>query len=247
MLWLAIIVILSFVLMHAIEITSFGARIAGRISNRVALGTTLAQTLYTASRFLLVLFLPSLGFLVESGIDINQYILLVLITYFLSSLVTAILILNLNKVQIFFQAVFIRYEKHSIPISIIKSLTVKNKDSHIKAFDKFSFQKIVFKKTLVSFGAYLFLITGFFSAFMLAVLYPDYRLTLSQLTAIFHGFGSIIFAFYLDPMLSRSIDAFKNKTAWIENVYSILLGRFLSYLFVFILLILLPLLLKYWL
>ena len=42
--------------MHAIEIASFGTRVAGRITNRTALGTTLAQTIYTTSRFLLVLF-----------------------------------------------------------------------------------------------------------------------------------------------------------------------------------------------
>ena len=36
--------------MHAIEIASFGARVAGRITDRAALGTTLAQTIYTLSQ-----------------------------------------------------------------------------------------------------------------------------------------------------------------------------------------------------
>jgi hypothetical protein len=72
---------------------------------------------------------------------------------------------------------------------------------------------------------------------MLALLYPESRLTLSQFTAFFHGFGAVIFAFYLDPMLSRSIDNSSDDISWIKNAYSILMGRILSYLTVIILLL----------
>ena len=65
---------------------------------------------------------------------------------------------------------------------------------------------------------------------MLAVLFPENRLTLSQFIGVFHGFGAVIFAFYLDPMLSRSIDTYSDDVTWLKNVYSILLGRVLSYL-----------------
>ena len=65
---------------------------------------------------------------------------------------------------------------------------------------------------------------------MLAVLFPENRLTLSQFTAAFHGFGAVIFALYLDPMLSRSIDTYSDDVSWLKNVYSILLGRVLTYL-----------------
>ena len=61
-------------------------------------------------------------------------------------------------------------------------------------------------------------------------MFPENRLTLSQFTAAFHGFGAVIFALYLDPMLSRSIDTYSDDTTWLKNVYSILVGRMLSYL-----------------
>ena len=51
MILLTIIVIVSYVLWHSIEIFSFGARVAGRLTNRTALGTTLSQTIYTLNRF----------------------------------------------------------------------------------------------------------------------------------------------------------------------------------------------------
>jgi len=243
MLLLIIIVITSYVLMHAIEISSFGARVAGRISNRTALGTTLAQTIFTTSRFLLIIFLPSLGYIVESGIDINYYLIIVILTFILTFIVSIVMTIKLNSIQHFYQVVFNKYNENTIPVALLKSLRIKKTDFDIKACVDFTFERVILKKTLVSFIAYIFLITGFFIAFMLAVLFPENRLTLSQFTAFFHGFGAVIFAFYIDPMLSRSIDSYSDDVNWAKNVYSILLGRILSY-FVMILLILIFLLLK---
>lgn len=234
---LASIVIFSYVLIQTIEIASFGSRVAGRIAGRVALGTTLFQTIYTASRVILIFFLPSLGYLVESGISINNYLNLVLISYILTFISSILILFKLNSFQKFFQVVFSKYARNTIPIAIIKSLFV-NKDKHIEDnCEVFTSKKIILKKTLVSFLAYIFLITGFFVAFMLAVIFPENRLTLSQFTAAFHGFGAIIFAFYLDPMLSRSIDSNNDNVSWIKNVYSILLGRTLSYLVIIVILL----------
>jgi len=230
MLLFIIIIITSYVLFQAIEIASFGARVAGRITNRSALGTTLAQTIYTGSRFLLILFLPSLGYIVESGISIDDYLALVIVAFILTLIVSTIIIIKLNSLQQFYQAVFHEYAKSTIPVALLKSLILKKTGFDAQACEKFTFEKVILKKTLVSFLAYIFLTTGFFVAFMLSVLFPENRLTLSQFTSFFHGFGAVIFAFYLDPMLSRSIDSYSDDVTWLKNVYSILLGRILSYL-----------------
>jgi hypothetical protein len=216
--------------MHTIEIASFGSRVAGRITNRVALGTTLAQTIYTTSRFLLIIFLPILGYIVESGVEVSVYLFIILVTYFFTFIVSLFVIFKLDRLQRFYQIVFTRYNSHSIPVAFAKSLLFDDKNLKLSSCENFSLDKLVTKKTLVSFIAYVFLITGFFIAFLLAVIFPDNRLTLSQFTATFHGFGAVIFAFYLDPMLSRSIDTYTDEKSWLENVYSILFGRALSYL-----------------
>jgi len=234
MLILIIIVIVSYVLLHTFEMASFGSRVAGRITNRAALGTTLSQTIHTLSRFLLIFFLPALGYIVESGITIHDYLTLVLIAYSLTFIMSIIMLIKLNGLQQFYQVIFAKYKDNTIPIAILKSLVSKKTDLNIKDCERFTFDKIIIKKSLVSFLAYIFLITGFFNAFMLAVLFPENRLTLSQFTAAFHGFGGIILAFYLDPMLSRSIDTYSDNSTWLKNVYSILFGRILSYLAIII-------------
>ena len=230
MILLTIIVIVCYVLCHTLEIASFGTRVAGRLTNRTALGTTLSQTIHTLSRFLLIFFLPTLGYIVESGITINDYLILVLVAYTLVFIVSIIMLIKLNSLQHFYQVIFAKYNDNTIPIAILKSLISKKTDLKKKGCDDFTFDKIILKKTLLSFLAYIFLTTGFFNAFMLAVLFPENRLTLSQFTAAFHGFGAVILAFYLDPMLSRSIDTYSDDVTWLKNVYSILLGRVLSYL-----------------
>ena len=209
---------------------SFGTRVAGRLTNRSALGTTLSQTVYMTADFFIIFFLPALAFIVESGININDYLILVLIAYVLTFLVSILMLLKLNSLQRFYQSIFIKYDDNTIPIAVLKVLISKNKELNKKDCDHFTFDKIILKKTLVSFLAYIFLITGFFNAFLLAVMFPENRLTLSQFTAAFHGFGAVIFALYLDPMLSRSIDTYSDNVTWLKNVYSILLGRIFSYL-----------------
>ena len=81
---------------------------------------------------------------------------------------------------------------------------------------------------------------------MLAVLFPEHRLTLSQFTSIFHGIGALLFAFYIDPMLSKSIDTYSDDATWLKNVYSILIGRMMSYLTMIIILSILMIILNFY-
>ena len=223
------IVVSCFFIMHFIEMASFGSRVAGRVLNRVALGTTLQLSIMTISRFFLIPFLPILGWLVEEGILIEDYLIIVIAAYLLSFLVSIVILFKLNLFQSIFQKIFSNYENRTIPMAVIITVLNDNKNFKSKPCERFSIKKIIFKKVLVSCFAYLFLITGFFIAFMLAILYPENRLTLTQFTATFHGIGAIILAVYLDPMLSRSIDLNNDEITWVKNVYSIILGRVLSY------------------
>ena len=190
------------------------------------------DSLFTISRFFLIIFLPSLGFLVESSISYEKYFIVVFCCLFISFLGSFFLIYKLNILQCFFQKVFYNYITSTIPSAFLKSIT-NTKYVDVKFVDisrNFSFKDLIIKKVIVSFFAYVFLSTGIFLSFLLALKFSDYRLTVSQFTIAFHGVGSIIVLFYLDPMLSRSIDSIEDDNAWLNNLYSILFGRVMSYL-----------------
>ena len=102
-LFFLVVVILSYFLMQLIEMASLGSRVAGKMSNSLALGTTLQLSVYTASRFLLVPFLPLLGYLIESGLVIEDYLLLVIISLFSTFVASLFVLHRLNSFQLFFQ------------------------------------------------------------------------------------------------------------------------------------------------
>jgi len=224
--------IISYILLQAIEIISFGSRVAGRVVVMHALGTTLQQSLFTGSRLFLVFLLPTLAYLVENKLNMVLYSGLVIASLLLSFLIACFIFIKLNSIQKSFQKIFILYEDQQMPAAIMKVIFGKSKvDSNsLTSIPGFSMAHVIQKKTMISFIAYTFLTTGFFVTFLLALVFFEYRLTLSQLSAFFHGVGAIIVGFYLDPMLSRSIDIIEDDQSWLVNVYSIFLGRILSYL-----------------
>jgi len=224
--------IISYILLQAIETVSFGSRVAGRVVAMHALGTTLQQSLFTGSRLFLVFLLPTLAYLVEKKLDMVLYSGLVITSLFLSFLIACFVLVKLNSFQKIFQKIFTLYEEQHMPVAIMKVIFGKSKidSKSLTSIPDFSMTHVIQKKTMVSFIAYTFLTTGFFVTFLLALVFFEYRLTLSQLSAFFHGVGAIIVGFYLDPMLSRSIDTIEDDQSWLMNVYSIFLGRVLSYL-----------------
>ena len=231
MIYFFIIALLCYAAMQFIETVSFGSRVAGKLVNRLSLGTTLQYSIFVTSRLFLPPLLLSLSFLIESNLSIQLFLLaatILTISAFFSSL---LVLINFNYFQLLFQSLFIQYQTNTIPIAIVKVLFGKmNKSNQINLEIALKIRSLSLKKVISSGLAYFFLSTGFLISFSLAILIPEYRMTMSQLTTAFHGIGAIILAMYIDPMISRSLDVELENSDWIENIYSIFIGRLLAYL-----------------
>ena len=232
MIYFFTIALLCYTTMQFIETVSFGSRVAGKLVNRLSLGTTLQYSIFVTSRLFLPPLLLSLSFLIESNLSIQLFLLaatILTISAFFSSL---LVLINFNYFQLLFQRLFIQYQTNTIPIAIVKVLFGKmNKSNQINLEIALKIRSLSLKKVISSGLAYFFLSTGFLISFSLAILIPEYRMTMSQLTTAFHGIGAIILAMYIDPMISRSLDVELENSDWIENIYSIFIGRLLAYLF----------------
>jgi len=231
MIYFFLIALICYTTMQFIETVSFGSRVAGKLTNRLSLGTTLQHSIFVTSRLFLPPLLLSLSFLIESNLSIQLFLLTSTVLTFFAFFASLLVLLNFNYFQLLFQRLFTRYQFNTIPIAIAKVFFgKKNELNQINLEVVPKIRSLSLKKIISSGLAYFFLSTGFLIAFSLAILIPEYRMTMSQLTTVFHGIGAIILAMYLDPMVSRSLDIELENSDWIENIYSIFIGRLLAYL-----------------
>jgi hypothetical protein len=236
MIYLVLIALTFYVAMQFFETVSFGSRLAGKLVNRLSLGTTLQHSIYTASRIFLPPLLLSLSYLIESGFNIKFFLItsaVLVSTAFLASLAV---FLKFNYFQSLFQHIFKLYDDcGSVPIAILRLLffkKIKKREAkNIESTPKLN--SLSLRKIMASAFAYFFLSTGFLISFSIAILIPEYRMTVSQLTTVFHGIGAMILAMYIDPMICNSLDASIKSEKWLENIYSIFIGRLLAYLIAF--------------
>ena len=217
--------------MQFIETVSFGSRVAGKLVNRLSLGTTLQHSIFIVSRLFLPPLLLSLSFLIESNLSIQLFLLTAAVLTISAFFTSLLVLINFNYFQLLFQRIFTKYEINSIPMAIAKVIFGKNNEFNqinLEVIPKI--RSLSLKKIIISSFAYFFLSTGFLIAFSLAILIPEYRMTISQSVGVFHGIGAIILAMYIDPMVSRSLDVELENSDWVENIYSIFVGRLLAYL-----------------
>ena len=108
--------------MQFIETMSFGSRLAGKLSNRLSLGTTLQHSIYITSRLFLVPLLLAISLLIESNLSIQSFLLgsaVLTMTAFFASL---LVLINFNYFQLLFQSLFVSSESNAIPVAIVKVL-----------------------------------------------------------------------------------------------------------------------------
>lgn len=228
--YLFFIVLFCYVAMQSVETISFNSRIAGKLTGKLALGTTVQTSIFTMSRLFLPPILLTLSYMIESGLSLQHFLLTAISLVSLSFFVSLLIFFNLNFFQGLFQKLFFLYGSNSLPVAILKLFSKKQSFDH-----KFhltwqpKLRDLSLKKVFAASFSYLFLSIGFLIAFSLAILIPEYRMTMSQLITAFHGIGAVFIALYIDPMMSRSLDVAEHNTQWVINIYSILLGRILSY------------------
>jgi len=134
-----------------------------------------------------------------------------------------------NFFQIFFQKVIFFHEKYDLPLSIAKALFNKDKIS-LENFDfDFKLSDINLPQMIKSTLGYFLLSVAFLVSFSFAILYSEYRLTISQLTTILQGLGGLIIVFYVDPLFSKKLDERIESETWKHNFYSIMIGRLMAF------------------
>jgi len=224
-----------YITMQVVETISLGARVSGKFSGSSSLGVTLHQSFSTLSRIFLPVFLIITAFLVERGMSSQELEKYALTGVGLSFLISLFLFIKIELVYKYFSIVISMLSKHSLPIALILALFAKfSSYTDADGFINYtgSKKRPLPKIVLLSFLSYFLLSSGILLSFLVAIHYPDYRLTAVQFSALFHGAGVVILAFYINPSFSLIMDS--NSSTLLSYSDSVLIGKLLGLLFTFL-------------
>ena len=169
--------------------------------------------------------------MIDSNLSIKLFLLAAAVLTISAFFTSLLVLINFNYFQLLFQRLFAQYEFNTIPVAILKVFFgKKNEFNYINLEAIPKIRNLSLKKIITSTFAF-FLSIGFLIAFSLAILIPEHRMTMCQLTPAFHGISAIVLAMYIDPMIGRSLDVKLENINWINNIYAIFIGRLLAYLF----------------
>ena len=227
-LYLLIVVVFLFSIIHFFEFLSFYSRIAGiRTDNRL-ISYSLQQTTFVGTRFFFIFLMPILGFIVDSKVSKNTYLIMVIFSLIFASISYLFAYCIRDKIIFFFNNVIEEYNKNtgylkSILKSIYKVLFLSSTNGEkVKELEGVINKKMVILSALI-FCSYSIAV---FLSFYFSLVFYEYRSTISQLSGVINAFATLILTLYIEPGISRSID--KKLINAEYDVYSLLLGRFLG-------------------
>lgn len=218
--------ILFFGLAHFFVNLGIFFRIAGGSSKSPYISHSIEKFFQLISTACLAVFTPCLAFITEAVFSTENYILLVCISQLFSFLLVGFLIICrggiLNWASLFID---ISTNDRHFYLRVFSSF-IANLD--LLPSKIFNYRKVSGRFLFIGFLISSFSGSGFFVAFFLASIYPDYRLTLSQTAIIIHGIGIVLQSLYADPALAR-VQETKSSTDWEYFFVSYLLGRSLAF------------------
>lgn len=199
-----------FALIHFLEFSSYYCRIAGLETGAKVLSYSYQQMFFVGTRFFFIALMPLIGFVIDSKVSIDSYILMLNFSMLFAGFAYVISYLLKDKIIYLVKCKLDRsYQKNRVFNKLNIASVFKNK-------------KLIFLSSIV-FCCYAL---GVFLAFYFALSYYEYRATISQLSGVVNGLATVLLTFIIEPILAKEID--KDNPDAINMIYSLLLGRFIG-------------------
>lgn len=217
--WPLINICLLTLVIHLIGALAYAARIAGVRTHKIALSFALFNVLVLVSRTSNSFLGPFLAKRIENGIvnGTGERLLLDLrIVLFSATIATVLGALMVPTVQRWFAAAIGESHKHrSVGKLLFSAFTPRGRNVVLKSVSlpKGANAKSLSKPTVLSWRviamnvvAQALLTVGVIASLYAGYLYPEFRVTASQLSAVVNGFATILLFVLIDPQLSVMTD-----------------------------------------
>lgn len=217
--WPLINICLLTLVIHLIGALAYAARIAGVRTRKIALSFALFNVLVLVSRTSNSFLGPFLAKRIENGI-VNgtgeQLLWDLRIVLFSATIATILGALAVPTVQRWFASAIGEFHKHrSVAKLLFSAFTPTGRQLAAKSvtLPKRAHAKTMAKPTMLSWRviamnvvAQALLTVGVIASLYAGYLYPEFRVTASQLSAVVNGFATILLFVLIDPQLSVMTD-----------------------------------------
>jgi hypothetical protein len=207
---------------QALEFSAILARVSGIRMNRNMTGYAIQQSMYMATRLFLVFLLPILGFAVDSGMDRETFSSMAHYSLLSATLLGGLVIFLRKRIVKYYCGVIRQYEQSGRYLRSFVSPSLSPNDISELPLS------IKPPRNILVYSTFIFTIyaTGLFLSFYLAIVFPQFRTTISQSSGIFNAVGAVLLTFVVEPAVSRSIDLSSADAP--QLVLSMMIGRWIA-------------------
>ena len=213
------IVAASFSIIHLLEYLSYYARVAGHLAGKPVTGYAIQNATNTITRFFYLVLMPLLGFLVDHGLETVHYIALSLIA--LAGAAGASLLVYLLRfpcIELLYRFVAGRGKRDQA------RRRVQALRATLRAGELGPVPGRIAPLSCIVFTCYAL---GVLVAYLFALVFHDYRTTISQLSGVVNGWATVLLTFVLEPRIARIVDHHAGSDVY-AAVQSLLHGRLVA-------------------
>ncbi|OZI72179.1 lipid II flippase family protein [Bordetella genomosp. 12] len=216
MLLLPWLVIASYSIIHLLEYLSYYARVAGRLAGKPVTGYAIQNATTTVTRFFYLALMPLLGFLIDKQIPTWQYI-----EMGLGALAGAALLSLLGW--------SLRYRWIAMLTNLVRqragqpALSLAEVRAELVLRDPVPTRRIA----LIAAVVFLCYCLGVLLSYYFALVFHEYRSTISQLSGMINGVATVLLTFVLEPRIAGIVDARPTGDVY-HAIQAMLTGRLIA-------------------
>jgi len=200
---LPLLVIASYSIIHLLEYLSYYARVAGRMAGKPVTGYAIQNATTTVTRFFYLALMPLLGFLVDKQVPTSLYLQMGLAAMFGAALLSLL-------------GYWLRYSWIALLTNAVRKRALEAPAS-------------LPKKRIALLAAIVFLCycLGVLLSYFFALVFHEYRSTISQLSGLINGVATVLLTFVLEPRIAGIVDARPTHDVY-HAIQAMLNGRLIA-------------------
>jgi len=216
MIYVLVIVAVSFSVIHLLEYLSYYARVAGHLAGKPVTGYAIQNATNTITRFFYLVLMPLLGFLVDHGIETTHYIALGLIALAGAACASLLVyLLRFRCIELLYRFVAGRDQRPQARQTVQALRAALRANGHAPVSGRIAVL------SCIVFTCYAL---GVLVAYLFALVFNDYRTTISQLSGVVNGCATVLLTFVLEPRIATIVDHHAGSDVY-AAVQSLLHGR----------------------